>query len=230
MEELHKIFKQLDSNQLKIDSKSKSNTISISLIKSSLINLDSYTRYDFNDNYDYIDSIWFILYYLKNQIHDKTFIEQNSIFKASIMTRLEEFGKEKKSKLYDNKTVSNSIKTISNLGLTPKLYLSNLYNINIYVLYVSLDVCIKFGNHEDSYLLVYDNDKMSLYSNLEDSQCNVDDKTVVKYGDLINYKKLKITELRALCVNLKIELTENEKKKTKALLNNDIKDFFDNML
>jgi hypothetical protein len=229
MEELQKIFNQLDSNQLKIDSKSKSTT-STSLIKSSLINLDSYTRYDFNDNYDYVDSIWFILYYLKNQIHDKTYIEQNSIFKANIMTRLEEFGKEKKSKLYDNKTVSNSIKTISNLGLTPKLYLSNLYNINIYILYVSLDVCIKFGNNEDSYLLVYDNDKMSLYYNLEDSQCKIDDEIVVKYGDLINYKKLKITELRALCENLKIELTENEKKKTKAVLNNDIKEFFDNML
>ena len=224
MEELNRIFKQLDSKQIKINIKS------ISLIKSSLINLDSYTLYNFNENYDYKHSIWFILYYLKNQINDKTYIEQNSIFKDSMMKLLEAFGKEKKSKIYDKKEVSNSIKTISNLGLITKLYLSNLYNINIYILYISLDICIKFGNHEDSYLLIYDNDKMSLYYNLEDSQCEIDDEIVVNYEDLKNYKKLKIVELRELSEKLKIELTHNEKKKTKAVLNHDIEEFLDNML
>ena len=47
MEELNRIFKQLDSNQIKISAKP------VSLTKSSLINLDSYTKYNFNENYDY---------------------------------------------------------------------------------------------------------------------------------------------------------------------------------
>ena len=224
MEELNRIFKQLDNTQVKITTRIPS------LIKSSLINLDSYTQYNLSDNYDYYTNIWFILYYLKNQMDDKTYIEQNTIFKKIMMELLESYGKEKLSKVYNKKEVSNSIKTISNLGLTPKLYLSNLYNINIYILYLNSDICIKFGNHEDSYLLIYDNDKMSLYYNLEDSMCEIDDSIVVKYDDLKNYKKLKIAELRDLSEKLKIELTHNEKKKTKAVLNLDIEEFLDNML
>jgi hypothetical protein len=224
MEELNRIFKQLDNTQVKITTRIPS------LIKSSLINLDSYTQYNLSDNYDYYTNIWFILYYLKNQMDDKTYIEQNTIFKKIMMELLESYGKEKLSKVYNKKEVSNSIKTISNLGLTPKLYLSNLYNINIYILYLNSDICIKFGNHEDSYLLIYDNDKMSLYYNLENSMCEIDDSIVVKYDDLKNYKKLKIAELRDLSEKLKIELTHNEKKKTKAVLNLDIEEFLDNML
>tara|TARA_B100001248_G_scaffold262403_1_gene258200 strand:+ start:224 stop:898 length:675 start_codon:yes stop_codon:yes gene_type:complete len=224
MEELNRIFKQLDSNQIKISVKK------VSLTKSSLINLESFTLYKFNDNYDYKHNIWFILYYFKNQIDDKTYIEQNSIFKDSMMKLLETFEKEKKSKIYDKKEVSKSIQQILNTGLSTKLYLSNLYNINIYLLYVKLDICIKFGNNEDSYLLLYDNDKMNLYYNSEDSTCEIDDSIIVKYDDLKNYKKLKIAELRALCEKLKIELTHNEKKKTKAVLNNNIEEFLDNML
>lgn len=224
MEELNRIFKQLDNNQIKISAKQAS------LTKSSLINLESYTNYIFNDNYDYRHNVWFILYYLKNQIDDKTYIEQNSMFKDNMMKQLEAFSKEKKSKIYDKKEVSNSLQKILNTGLSTKLYLSNLYNINIYILYVQLDICIKFGNNEDSYLFLYDNDKMNLYYNSEDSTCEIDDSIVVKYDDLKNYKKLKIAELRDLCEKLKIELTHNEKKKTKAVLNNNIEEFLDNML
>ena len=68
MEELNRIFKQLDNTQVKITTKTQS------LIKSSLINLDNYTQYNLSDNYDYYSNIWFILYYLKNQINDKRWI------------------------------------------------------------------------------------------------------------------------------------------------------------
>ena len=147
-----------------------------------------------------------------------------------MMEQLEAFSKEKKLKLYDKKELSDSIKKILNTGLFTKLYLSNLYNINIYILYVQLDVCIKFGNHEDSYLLIYDNDKMSLYYNLEDCMCEIDDSIVVKYNDLKDYKKLKIARLRDLSEKLHIDLTKDDKKKTKALLINDVESFLENML
>ena len=224
MEELNRIFKQLDNTQVKITTKTQS------LIKSSLINLDNYTQYNLSDNYDYYSNIWFILYYLKNQINDKTYIEQNTMFKKTMMELLESYGKEKKLKLYNRKELSNSIKKILNTGLSTKLYLSNLYNINIYILYLNLDICIKFGNHEDSYLLIYDNDKMSLYYNLEDCMCEIDDSIVVKYDDLKNYKKLKIAGLRDLSEKLHIDLTKDDKKKKKALLINDVESFLENML
>ena len=235
MEELTRIFKQLDNEQVKISIKNCSLTESSltksSLTKSSLIDLDDYTKYDFSDNYDYKDNIWFILYYLRNEIDDKTYIEQNSMFKEYMMTILESYGEEKKSKLYDRKELSNSIQKILNTSLSTKLYLSNLYNINIYVLYVSLDICIKFGNHEDSYLFLYDNDKMSLYYEEDDDyECDIDDDDIVTYDDLNNYKKLKITELKKLCEKLHIDLTKDDKKKTKALLINDVEEFLENML
>ena len=232
MDELTRIFKQLDNEQVKISIKPISLTES-SLTKSSLIDLDDYTKYNFSDNYDYEDNIWFILYYLKNNIDDKTYIEQNSMFKEYMMTIIEAFGKEKKSKLYDRKELSSSIQKILNTGLSTKLYLSNLYNINIYVLYVQLDVCIKFGNHEDSYLFLYDNDKMSLYYKNElfnDYECDIDDDDVITYEDLKNYKKLKIAELKELSEKLHIDLTKDDKKKTKALLINDVEAFLENML
>ena len=148
-----------------------------------------------------------------------------------MMTILESYGEEKKSKLYDRKELSNSIQKILNTSLSTKLYLSNLYNINIYVLYVSLDICIKFGNHEDSYLFLYDNDKMSLYYEEDDDyECDIDDDDIVTYDDLNNYKKLKITELKKLCEKLHIDLTKDDKKKTKALLINDVEEFLENML
>ena len=230
MDELTRIFKQLDNEQVKISIKNCSLTES-SLTKSSLIDLDDYTKYDFSDNYDYKDNIWFILYYLRNEIDDKTYIEQNSMFKEYMMTILESYGEEKKSKLYDRKELSNSIQKILNTSLSTKLYLSNLYNINIYVLYVSLDICIKFGNHEDSYLFLYDNDKMSLYYEEDDDyECDIDDDDIVTYDDLKNYKKLKIPELKELSEKLHIDLTKDDKKKTKALLINDVEAFLENML
>lgn len=225
MDEIIKIFNQLDSNQIKIENERPQ-----SLIESSLINLNDYELYHFNNNYDYKDNIWFILYYLSNNIDDKTYIEQNRMFKENMMKLLEEFGKDKNLKLYDKKELSDSIKKFLNTGLSTKLYLSNLYKVNIYVLYINLDMCIKFGNNEDSYLLIYDNDKMNLYSNLEDSMCNIDDSIVVKYDDLKNYKKLKIGELRDLSEKLHIDLTKDDKKKTKALLINDVESFLENML
>ena len=236
MEELTRIFKQLDNEQVKISIKNCSLTESSltksSLTKSSLIDLDDYTKYNFNDNYDYKDNIWFILYYLRNEIDDKTHIEQNSMFKKNMMEILESYGKEKKSKLYDRKELSSSIQKILNTGLSTKLYLSNLYNISIYVLYVQSDICIKFGNHEDSYLFLYDNDKMSLYYEEDDVdyECDIDDDDIVTYDDLNNYKKLKIAELKELSEKLHIDLTKDDKKKTKALLINDVEAFLENML
>lgn len=224
MDDIRIIFNQLDKNQTKIISSKDS------LSKSSLINLNNYELYNFNDNYDYKNNLWFILYYLNNSIDDKTYIEQNSIFKDSMMKLLERFGKEKYGKIYDKKELLDSIKNISNRGLSTKLYLSNLYKTNIYIFYISLDICIKFGNYEDSYLLIYDNDNINLYSNLEDCMCEIDDSIVVKYDDLKNYKKFKIDELRDLSERLKIELTENEKKKTKLQLLKNIDEFFNNML
>ena len=236
MNELTRIFKQLDNEQMAIVAKENSLTefslTESSLTENSLINLDGYVKYNFNDNYDYKDNIWFILYYLRNKIDDKTYIEQNSIFKKTMMDTLESFGKEKKTKLYDRKELLASIQKILNTGLSTKLYLSNLYNINIYILYVQLDACIKFGNHEDSYLFLYDNDKMSLYYEEEDDdyECDIEDDNIVRYDDLKDYKKLKIAELKELCEKLHIDLTKDDKKKTKALLVNDVEVFLENML
>lgn len=102
------------------------------------------------------------------------------------MDLLESYGKEKKSKLYDRKELSSSIQKILNTGLSTKLYLSNLYNINIYILYVQSDICIKFGNHEDSYLFLYDNDKMTLYYEEDDDdyECDINDDDIVTYDIL----------------------------------------------
>ena len=60
--------------------------------------------------------------------------------------------------------------------------------------------------------------------------CEIDDSTVAKYDDLKNYKKLKIAELRDLSEKLHIDLTKDDKKKTKALLINDVESFLENML
>ena len=132
MEELNRIFKQLDSNQIKISAKP------VSLTKSSLINLDSYTKYNFNENYDYKHSIWFILYYLKNQIDDKTYIEQNTMFKKTMMEQLEAFSKEKKSKLYDRKELSNSIQKMFNSNKS--IFLIELTRIEIQLKHSNLSI------------------------------------------------------------------------------------------
>ena len=236
MDELIRIFKQLDNEQIPIGVKTESLTESSltgsSLTECSLIDLDSHVRYNFNDKCDYKDNIWFILYYLRKKIDDKTYIEQNVMFKKDMMDRLETFGKEKKNRLYDRKELLDSIQRILNTGLSTKLYLSNLYNINIYILYVQKDICIKFGNYEDSYLFLYDNDKMTLYYEEDDDnyECDIDDDNVVSYEDLKNYKKLKIAELKELSEKLHIDLTKDDKKKTKALLINDVEAFLENML
>ena len=98
MEELTRIFKQLDNEQAKISNKPASLTES-SLTESSLIDLDDYTKYNFNDNYDYKDNIWFILYYLRNKIDDKTHIEQNSMFKKNMMDNIRVIWKRKEIKV-----------------------------------------------------------------------------------------------------------------------------------
>ena len=74
---------------------------------------------------------------------------------------------------------------------------------------------------------------MSLYYENElfnDYECDIDDDDIIIYDDLKNYKKLKIAELKELSEKLHIDLTKNDKKKTKALLVNDVDDFLENML
>jgi hypothetical protein len=79
---------------------------------------------------------------------------------------------------------------------------------------------------------LYDNDKMTLYYEEDDDnyECDIDDDNVVSYEDLKNYKKLKIAELKELSEKLHIDLTKDDKKKTKALLINDVETFLENML
>jgi len=224
MDNLKNIFYQLNQNQTKICRKK-------SFINSSLINLEDYTNYNFSDSYDYKYNIWFILYYLNNEINDKTYIEQNKLFKEYMMSMIDRIGQDKKNKsFYNKKEVSNSIQNILNTGISTKIYLSMIYSVNIIILYLKNDICIQYGNHEDSIFLVYDNDRMNLYYNKDNYMSDVDKDKIINYETLKNYKKLKIAELRDLSEKLKIDLKINDKNKTKALLIQDIDRFLDNLL
>lgn len=223
MDNLKKIFYQLNQNQTKI-CRNKS------FINSSLINLEDYTYYNFSDSYDYKYNIWFILYYLNNEINDRTYIEQNKLFKEYMMSMIDRIGQEKKNKLYIKKEVSHSIQNILNTGISTKIYLSIIYSVNIIILYLKNDICIQYGNHEDSIFLVYDNDRMNLYYNKDNFMSDVDKDKIINYENLKNYKKLKITELKDLSEKLKIDLKINDKNKTKVLLIQDIDRFLDNLL
>ena len=73
---------------------------------------------------------------------------------------------------------------------------------------------------------------MTLYYEEDDDdyECDINDDDIVIYEYLKNYKKLKIAELKELSEKLQIDLTKDDKKKTKALLINDVEAFLENML
>lgn len=216
MSTINDIFNCLEPNQLRYNHSSLSNN---SLLDSKF--LEHKNLYKFNTDL----SIWDIIYFIKNQLDNKTELEQQDQIKKNVSIMLDEFNKES-NKEYIKKDIINSIKNNTNDCFISKLFLSNYYNSTIYFYYHDIDICIKFGDYENKYLIVITKNKAHFYYNLDDYQISIeDDKKIINYKELMQYKKYKIEELRNFCKKLNINLyNENEKKKIRKDLLEDVKD------
>ena len=215
MSNLQEIFNCLESQQIKYNHNSLTND---SLLDSAF--LKDMEMYKFQKDL----SIWNIFFFIKNNLANKTYIEQDELLEKSMSIMLDEFNKETK-KEYNKKEIIKSIKENTNNELTSKLFLSNYYKISLYIYYHDINCCIKFGNYEEKYLIVIVKNKSYLYFNDDNYKINdILDYNIIEYDEIKNYKKLKIDDLRDFCTRLNIDLYKNEKKKVKAILIENIKE------
>jgi len=243
MSSLDELFNCLEENQIKYNHNSLSND---SLLENKF--LEGMELYNFKNDM----SIWNILYYIKHNLELKTPIEQDKLLRENNSFMLDEFDKDKqKLYAYVKGDIIESIKKNTNNSLTSKLFLANYYNINLYVYYNDIDICIKFsgesgqtettgesgqggeqcdGNNE--YLIVITKNKaFHYYDDDDDYTININDHhNVIEYDELKNYKKYKIDELREFCTKLKIDLysdSEKKKKKIKKVLIENIQEKYE---
>lgn len=215
MSNLYEIFNCLEPQQNKYNHNS--------LTKDSLLDnvfLKDMEMYKFPKDL----SIWNILFFIKNNLENKTHIEQEELLEKSMSIMLDIFNKET-NKEYKKREIIKSIKDNTNNELTSKLFLSNFYKISLYIYYHDINCCIKFGNYEDKHLIVIVKNKSYLYFNDDDYKMNDTlDCNIIEYDEIKNYKKLKIDDLRDFCKRLNIDLYKDEKKKVKAILIQNIKE------
>jgi len=224
MSSLDELFNCLEENQIKYNHNSLSND---SLLENKF--LEGMELYNFKNDM----SIWNILFFIKHNLELKTPIEQDKLLRENNSFMLDEFDKDKE-KLYGyvKGDIIESIKKNTNNSLTSKLFLANYYKINLYVYYNDIDICIKFtGESEQTGEQSYDKNKYLIvitknkafhyYDDEDDYTIHINDNDVIKYDELMNYKKYKIDELREFCTKLKIDLysdSEKKKKKIKKVL------------
>lgn len=215
MNSLKEMFNCLDVNQLKYNHNSLSND---SLLDNKF--LKDLSKYDFKNEM----SIWNILYFVKNNLENKTFIEQEKLIKENNLFMLDEINKVK-NKEYDKSDIIESIKNNSNQSFTSKIFLSNYYQITLYIFYFDINICLKFGDFNKKHLIVITKDKCLLYYNDDKYNINLNNNdNIINYDEFKNFKKYKIDDLKNFCKKLNINLFKNDKKKIKKDLIIDIED------
>ena len=237
MSSLDELFNCLEENQIKYNHNSLSND---SLLENKF--LEGMELYNFKNDM----SIWNLLYYIKHNLELKTPIEQEKLLRENNSFMLDEFDKDKeKLYAYVKGDIIESIKNNTNNSLTAKLFLANYYNINLYVYYNDIDICIKFSGEsvvgqndevednatKNKYLIVITKNKaFHYYDDEDDYTIDINDDDVIKYEELKNYKKYKIDELREFCTKLKIDLysdSDEKKKKIKKVLIENIQEKYE---
>ena len=169
MTDVLNIFKSLEPNQVKIKS--------VSLNEPSF--LKKFNRLDLNINSEYKNRLWFIFYYLEN--NDTTTIDINNNFEKFMNKKLEDFQKISNKK-FNKSEISTSILNKSNDGFTSKIYISELFDITLFIYYSNNDLLLKFGNGLNSYLvcmkgddaILYFNSNENTYSNKNESYIDVE--------------------------------------------------------
>tara|TARA_B100001123_G_C15285092_1_gene1015341 strand:- start:7 stop:714 length:708 start_codon:yes stop_codon:yes gene_type:complete len=208
---LSNIFNSLEPNQVTIQN--------ISLNKPSLLN--KFNILNISKDYLYYNKIWFILYYLSNEITG-SYLTDND-FKKFMNSKLEEFQKISNKK-YNKSEITKSILNISNDGFTSKQFLADTYDITLYVYYSNTNFIIKFGKGLESYLIGITGDNATLYYNSKNNTFSSKTiENIISFDEIINFKKLKIDELRNLANKLNIETKINKKNKLKKDLSEEIK-------
>lgn len=212
MTDVLNIFKSLEPNQVKIKS--------VSLNEPSF--LKKFNRLDLNINSEYKNRLWFIFYYLEN--NDTTTIDINNNFEKFMNKKLEDFQKISNKK-FNKSEISTSILNKSNDGFTSKIYISELFDITLFIYYSNNDLLLKFGNGLNSYLVCMKGDDAILYFNSNENTYSNKNESYIDVEDILNFKKLKIGELRSLAEKFSINIKKDNKFKLKKDLLDEIDNF-----
>ena len=206
------IFKNLEPNQVKIKSVSLNEPSFLKKCKK--LNLDIDSEYKFR--------LWFILYYLEN--NDTTPIDINNNFSKFMNKTLEQFQKNRDKK-FNKQEITKSILNKSNDGFTSKIYIAELFDITLYIYYSKNDLLLKFGNGLNSYLIYLSGDDAILYFNSNEHTYSNKNNSYIDVNDILNFKKLKVQELRNLATKFSIDTKKNDKFKLKKDLLDEINNF-----